>query len=105
VKRSEANVFIHLIELFNCTLVQKRVGIQKYSLSFIVELYYLENAIRKFFLDFFRLVYNGPLLNFVRVFAAFHCQPLNNFTKIKLSQQTTKPRIEFEQLLQIGRKR
>ena len=45
--------------------------------------------------------HNGLLLNFVRVSAAFHCPPLNNFTKIKLSQQTTKPRIEFEQLLQI----
>jgi len=43
--------------------------------------------------------HNGLLLNFVRVSAAFHCPPLNNMTKIKLSQQTTKPRIEFEQLL------
>ena len=43
---------------------------------------------------------NGPALNFVRVSALFHCPPLNNITKIKLSQQTTKPRIEFERVLQ-----
>ena len=35
--------------------------------------------------------FNGPVLGLVRVSAAFHCPPLNNFTKIKLSQQTTKP--------------
>ncbi|MDY6801505.1 MAG: hypothetical protein SVU94_09810, partial [Bacteroidota bacterium] len=34
--------------------------------------------------------YNGPALTIVRVCAVFHCPPLNNFTKIKLSQQTTK---------------
>ena len=33
---------------------------------------------------------NGPALTIVRVCALFHCPPLNNFTKIKLSQQTTK---------------
>ena len=42
---------------------------------------------------------NGPALSFVRVSALFHCPPLNNFTKIKLSQQTTKPRMEFERVL------
>jgi len=38
-----------------------------------------------------RFMPNGPALTIVRVCALFHCPPLNNFTKIKLSQQTTKP--------------
>lgn len=42
---------------------------------------------------------NGLALNFVWVSALFHYPPLNNITKIKLSQQTTKPRIEFERML------
>ena len=45
--------------------------------------------------------YNDPVLNFVRVSALFHCPPLNNFTKIILSQQTTKPRIEPERMLAV----
>jgi len=45
--------------------------------------------------------YNGPALGLVRVSAVFHCPPLNNFTKIILSQQTTKPRIEPERMLTV----
>ncbi len=46
---------------------------------------------------------NGLALSLVRVSALFRYPPLNNFTKIKHSQQTTKPRIEFERVLQIVR--
>ena len=42
---------------------------------------------------------NGSALSLVRVSALFHCLPLNNIIKIKLSQLTTKPRIEFERVL------
>ena len=45
--------------------------------------------------------HNGPALSFVRVSALFHCPPLNNFTKIKHSQRTTKPRMEFERVLAV----
>lgn len=42
---------------------------------------------------------NGPALSLVRIAAVFHYPPLNNITKIKLSQRTTKPRIKFERVL------
>ena len=45
---------------------------------------------------------NGPVLSLARVSVLFHCPQLNNHTKIKLSQQTTKPRVEFEHVLAVG---
>jgi len=47
------------------------------------------------------LTHNGPVLSLARVSALFHCPPLNNITKIKLSQQTTKPRVELEHVLYV----
>ena len=47
---------------------------------------------------------NGPALSLARVSALFHCPPLNNITKIKLSQQTTKPRVEFDGVLHTVRR-
>ena len=50
------------------------------------------NSAKKGFLPKWKIIIcNGPVLGLVRVSAAFHCPPLNNFTKIKLSHQTTKP--------------
>gem|GEM_PF-4174260 len=55
-------------------------------------------------LNFQRLFYNGPVLSLARVSPALlSSPPLIMFTKIKLSQQTTKPRVELEHVLQIGR--